>query len=64
MNKPNIIFIVVDALRWKNLDCYGYPKNISPNIDEISKKGKNSEAETGKQNLTLKKLDLPGLILP
>ncbi len=37
--KPNIIFIVVDALRPKNLGCYGYRKNISPTIDEISKKG-------------------------
>lgn len=37
--KPNIIFIIVDALRPKNLGCYGYQKNISPNIDEISQKG-------------------------
>jgi len=37
--KPNIIFVVVDALRPKNLGCYGYGKNISPNIDGISKQG-------------------------
>ena len=39
MRKPNIIFIVIDALRPKNLGCYGYQKNISPNIDEISTEG-------------------------
>jgi len=39
MRKPNILFIVIDALRPKNLGCYGYQKNISPNIDEISAKG-------------------------
>lgn len=35
----NIVFIVVDALRTRNLGCYGYSKSISPNIDELAKKG-------------------------
>lgn len=35
----NIIFIVVDALRARNLGCYGYSKPISPNIDGIAKGG-------------------------
>jgi arylsulfatase A-like enzyme len=38
MNKhPNIILIVVDALRAKNLSCYGYNKLTSPNIDNLVK---------------------------
>lgn len=37
--KPNIIFIIVDALRTRNLGCYGYHKKTSPNIDELAKTG-------------------------
>lgn len=35
----NIIFIAVDALRAKNLGCYGYKRNTSPNIDSLAEKG-------------------------
>ena len=38
-NKPNIIFILLDALRPSNLGCYGYGKNISPILDSFAKKG-------------------------
>lgn len=37
--KPNIIFIVIDALRPGNLGCYGYTKPISQNIDKLSEEG-------------------------
>jgi arylsulfatase len=36
---PNIILIVVDALRARNLGCYGGDKESSPNIDKIADKG-------------------------
>lgn len=36
---PNIIFITIDALRADHLDCYGYQRNTSPNIDKLSKEG-------------------------
>lgn len=39
MKKPNIIFIVVDALRASNLSCYGYPTNTSPFLDQLAAKG-------------------------
>lgn len=40
MNKNiNIIFLAIDALRAKNLSCYGNKRNISPNIDNLAKKG-------------------------
>ncbi len=39
MRKPNIIFIVIDALRPRNLGCYGYAKPTSPNIDKLSEEG-------------------------
>ncbi len=38
-DKPNIILIIIDALRARNLGCYGYDKPTSPNIDEIAGKG-------------------------
>lgn len=37
--KPNILLITVDALRARNLSCYGYHKNTSPNIDELGREG-------------------------
>jgi len=33
---PNIIFLVIDALRADHLGCYGYQRNTSPNIDKFS----------------------------
>jgi arylsulfatase A-like enzyme len=33
---PNVILIVVDTLRADHLSCYGYDKNTSPTIDELS----------------------------
>lgn len=38
-DSPNIIFIVIDAVRTKNLSCYGYSKPTSPNIDNLAKEG-------------------------
>ncbi len=37
--RPNIIIIIIDALRSKNLGCYGYDKATSSNIDELAKNG-------------------------
>jgi len=37
--KPNIVLIVVDALRARNLGLYGYHKDTSPNINEIARNG-------------------------
>jgi len=36
---PNIILIVIDALRARNLGCYGGDRGSSPNIDKIADKG-------------------------
>ncbi len=38
-SKPNIIFILVDALRASNLGCYGYPKAITPTLDKLAARG-------------------------
>jgi arylsulfatase A-like enzyme len=37
--RPNVLFIVIDALRQDHLGCYGYNRNTSPNIDELAKDG-------------------------
>ncbi len=36
---PNILWIVVDALRWDHLSCYGYHRQTSPNIDRLAAEG-------------------------
>lgn len=36
-NKPNIIFITLDALRADHLGCYGYKRRVSENIDLFSR---------------------------
>jgi arylsulfatase A-like enzyme len=39
MNRPNIIFFVMDALRFRNLSCNGYFRKTSQNIDLLAEKG-------------------------
>ncbi|HAJ56337.1 MAG TPA: hypothetical protein DCL35_01045 [Candidatus Omnitrophica bacterium] len=36
---PNVIFIVVDALRPDHLGCYGYKRPTSPGIDDFAREG-------------------------
>lgn len=36
---PNVILIVLDAVRADHLSCYGYHRNTCPNIDNLAKKG-------------------------
>jgi arylsulfatase len=35
----NVILLVIDALRARNLSCYGYPVETSPNIDNLAREG-------------------------
>ena len=35
----NVVFIIIDALRARNLSCYGYSKQTTPNIDALARKG-------------------------
>jgi len=35
----NLIFILVDSLRSDHLNCYGYSRTISPNIDQLAREG-------------------------
>lgn len=39
VKEPNILFIVIDALRSKNLGCYGYRRPTSPHIDKLAQEG-------------------------
>jgi arylsulfatase len=40
VNRPNIIFITIDTLRWDYLSTYGYPEaGISPAADRIAASG-------------------------
>jgi arylsulfatase A-like enzyme len=38
-NTPNIILIVIDALRARNLSCYGGKKTSTPHIDKMAHQG-------------------------
>lgn len=35
MNKPNIIIVILDAVRSNNLTAYGYQKHTTPNLDNM-----------------------------
>lgn len=38
-NQPNILLIVVDTLRWDFISAYGFPNQITPNIDALAHEG-------------------------
>ena len=38
-SRPNIVFILVDDLRWDELGCTGHPYVRTPNIDRIAREG-------------------------
>jgi arylsulfatase A-like enzyme len=37
--RPNIVFILIDDLRWDELGCMGHPFARTPNIDRIAREG-------------------------
>jgi len=38
-SQPNVLWIVLDALRAQNLSCYGYDRETTPNLDELAARG-------------------------
>ncbi len=38
-NKPNILIFLMDTQPVRNMGCYGYSKNTTPNIDKIAEEG-------------------------
>ena len=38
-DRPNIVLIVMDATRAKNLSCYGYARPTTPNLDRLAESG-------------------------
>src|SRR5262249_1564531 len=41
VRRPNIVFILVDDLRWDELRCTGHPFAISPSADRLAREGVN-----------------------
>lgn len=37
--QPNILFIFSDQQRWDTVGCYGSPMDLTPNLDEMAKRG-------------------------
>jgi arylsulfatase A-like enzyme len=64
--KPNIIILLVDALRADGLGCYGNPLGTSPYLDSYGKKGiifKNAFTQSSHTRISIASL-LTGLIPP
>ena len=36
---PNIVFLVLDTARARNLSCYNHSRNTTPNIDQVAEEG-------------------------
>ncbi len=39
VNRPNIVLLLVDDLRWNSLGCAGNPVVQTPNVDQIAREG-------------------------
>ena len=39
VDMPNVILITIDCLRFDHLGCYGYSRDITPNIDNLAARG-------------------------
>src|SRR4051812_23072858 len=37
--RPNIVFVLVEDMRWDSMSCMGHPIAKTPNIDRIAKEG-------------------------
>ena len=53
MTAPNIIFILIDDMGWRDLACYGSPFYETPNIDRLAAQG---------MRFTRRLRGLPGLL--
>ncbi len=38
-DRPNVVLVVLDTVRARNLSCYGYPRPTTPNLDRLSVEG-------------------------
>lgn len=38
-NAPNVLLVVLDAVRADHLSCYGYKRGTTPNIDRVAREG-------------------------
>ena len=38
-DRPNVLFILVDDMGWRDLACYGHEIHETPNIDKLASQG-------------------------
>lgn len=51
--KPNIVFIVIDTLRWDHMGCYGYKRATTPTLDRIAAEGARFEYAIASSSWTM-----------
>jgi len=52
----NILLVTVDTLRADHLHCYGYPLDISPNVDALARRGLRYELGVAQASFTVPSL--------
>ncbi len=52
-SKPNLVIVIVDALRPDHLGCYGYPRPTSPRLDRLAAEGVRFDDVTSQATWTL-----------
>jgi len=58
--RPNLVLIIIDALRADHLGCYGYQRETSPFLDQLSREGVLFEEAHAEGTYTL--ASVPGLL--
>ena len=52
MSRPNIVLLVLDAVRADHLSCYGHDRQTTPNVDRLAERGVRYEHAFANSNWT------------
>jgi len=65
-DRPNVLWLVLDAVRAQNLSCYGYERETSPTLDALAEQGVLFEEHFTQSNVTINSVPsyMSGLYFP